>query len=472
MKKYWLLIFIIQFTATSIHAQQKEWSLNACIDTAIQKNISLAQNQVSTDINGVNLQQARDNQYPNLNITDAPAYNLGKTVNASTGSYVGLNTATNSFAIGASVNVYSGSQYKNIIKQDMFIYESSKQGVEKLKDDITLGILSAYLQVLYSYEQVDIAQSQVQSDTDEVVETAKFVKYGKEPELNLLQIQSTLAADKLVKVNAQNLLEVAKVNLMQLMNIPVDYNFDIVRPKVSDSSLAVTPLTSGDIYNIATGFLPDLKSAQLSTKASEYALKVSHGLYLPKLSLSGSINTSGNSLAYEETYPQGDIGFLQSNPTDIVTGYMPTETSSNNLSNLWNQTNFNFHQVIGLNLIIPVYNNSQAKNSVQIARLNIKNAKLNEDAVKQQIRISVEQAYTTLREAAGEFNAAMNALSAEERTYSDLEKKYLVGENDATDFLVEKSNYLKAQQAVAQAKYNYLFQVKLVDFYLNKPITL
>jgi outer membrane protein len=471
MKKTSLHIAVLLLSAHAI-AQQKSWTLKQCIDTAIQRNITVKQGQLNNDINKINLEQAKDNLYPNLNVTDAPSLNFGKTENPITGAYIDQNTTTNTFGITSNVTLYGGLQLQNIIKQNKFIYDAGIQGVEKMKNDLTLNILAGYLQVIASYEQVDIAVSQLASDSTQLKEAKIWVDAGKYPILNLYQMQSQTAADKYNKVTAENSLEIAKVNLMQLMDIPVLFNFDVERPDINDNSLSVTPQTTGDIYNTAQGFLPEIKNAELSYNASEVEIAVAKSLYLPKLTLSGGIKTSGSSLAYQELYQPGTIGFVESNPAFPVTGLTESATMTNDFSNLWTQTSDNFNQGIALTLTIPIFNNFLARNNTDIAKINSMSTELNEESVRITLRQSIEQAYTQLLAAASQYSAAKEALQTETLTYTNIEKKFEIGASTATDFLVEKSNLLKAQQNVVQSKYTYLFKAKLIDFYLGKPITL
>jgi len=454
----------------SVIGQNKAWTLKACIDTGVQRNISLKQGQLSNNINGVNLTQAKDNLYPVFNITDGPGFSFGKS-QGTNGTYIGENVATNSFALGGNVTLYNGFLNQNTIRQNEYVYQAGIQGVEKMKNDLSLNILSSYMLVLADYEGVDIAESQLESTQTQVEQIKIYVEAGKLPELNLFQIQSQLANDKLAKVNAQNQLTLAKVNLMQLMNLPVDYSFQVIRPSDIDSLLTLTSIPSESIYNIAMGFLPQVKNAQLSTQASESGVKVAQSLFYPKLTMGGNIKSTGSSLAYNESYQPGTIGYVESNPTELVGGYVPEASLSNNFSNLWQQFNYNFNQFIGFNLTIPIFSNFTARNSVEIAKINVQNAQLNEESVKITLRQTIEQAYTNLLAAAEQYTASKEALQSEEKTFNDMDKKFKIGLENATDYLIEKSNYTKAQQNVAQAKYNYLLQVKLVDFYLGKPIT-
>lgn len=464
------LIFLA-FFYFPLKAQNNLWTLKACIDTGIARNITVQQGQLSAQANKINLEQSKDNLWPDLNITDAPNFTFGKTQGTG-GNYLGENTTANSFAITSNVTLFGGSELRNTIKQNQLIYDASQQGVEKMKNDVTLNILAGYLLVIASYDEVDIANSQLAADSIQVQETKVFVDAGKYPILNLYQVQSQQAADKYSKVNALAQLQLAKVNLMQLMDIPVVNNFDVTRPVVNDDSLMVTPLSPGDIDKTAEGFLPEIKNAELNSSAGEVGIKLAQSLYQPKLTLSAGIRTYGSTLAYQESYAPGTIGYLQSNPSELVTGLTASSSISNTYSNLWTQLNDNFNQGIGLSLTIPIFNNFQARNSTALAKINYINATLNEEQVKLTLRQSIEQAYTQLLVAAEQYNAAKEELKTEALTYTNMEKKYETGTSNATDLLVEKANYLKAQQNVVQAKYTYLFKEKLIGFYLGKPITL
>ncbi len=469
--KIYLIIAVVTTIAFPSIAQEKPWSLRQCIDTAIARNITLKQGQLTSNVNKVNLKQAKDNLYPNLNITDAPSLNFGKTETTS-GTYVAQNTTTNSFALVSDFTLFDGFQYQYSVKQSSYVYQAGVQNVEKMKNDLTLNILAGYLQLIASYAQVDIAVSQLSSDSILTDRMSKLVSAGILPELNLYQMQSQTAADKFSKVNAETQLTLAKVNLMQLMDVPVLADFNVERPEITDNSLAVTLVTSTDIDKNAEGFLPEIKGAELNFNASEMAINVAKSLYMPRLILSGAVRTSGSTLGYQSYYQPGTIGYLQGNPADPVIGLTGYSTTNNSYSNLWNQSSNYFNEAIGLTLSIPLFNSFQARNSTAIARINSQSAKLNEEAVKLQLRQTIELAYAQLLAAAAQYAAAKEALATEMLTYNNIEKKFEIGLTNATDYLVEKSNLLKANQTIIQTKYNYLFKSKLIDFYLGKPITM
>ena len=299
-----------------------------------------------------------------------------------------------------------------------------------------LNVLAGYMQVLMDYEAIDVAQAQVEETSIQVGETQKFVEFGKVAELSLLQIQSQLAADKLLKVDAENQLQLDKLTLLQLMETPVRSDFDIERQKLSELFPEI-PLSAEEIDKISLSFLPQIKSASLKTDASVFSLRMAESGWLPKLLLGGALKTGYSSLR-----------------TDAVS----------------DQFKNNFSQVVTFTLSVPIFNNLQVKSGVAIAKINVLGAQLNEQQTKNDLRKNIEIVYTNQVSAGKKLSAIEEQMDLETRTYTDMKKKYTYGAIDATDFLIEKNNYNKAAMSLIQAKYDYVLKVKMVDFYLGKPL--
>ncbi len=454
-------------------AQKKLWSLNECIEQAWQKNIALNQQKWNNEINKINYQQSKDNRLPDLNLNDVHSINYGKYLSSSTGEYINQNFSTNNLVLSSSVILFNGLQYQNLIKGNRLTYESGELDIEIAKNELGLNVIAAYMQVLFEYEAVNIAQSQIDATKEQVDRTKKYVAAGQLPELNLLQIQAQLAADNANKVSAQNQLQLAKVGLMQLMEIPVTDDFDIAKEEIKDIAPVIT-ISPADIYNTAIGLLPDVKSATMKTDAANYGLKTAKGTFLPKLTLSGNLNTSYsglNSLYTTHTYTEiENIGYLQSNPSELVVSPVPVTTTTASNYPFFRQYGDNFGQNISINLSIPIFSNFVSRHNVSKAKIAVVNAQLNESAVKNQIRKSIEQAYTDQVAASKNYFAAMEQQNAEERAYRDMELKFMHGIANTTDFLVEKANYNRSLIATLQAKYQYVFKTRIVNFYITNSL--
>ena len=460
------------FICLSIHAQ-KLWTLKACVDTAFKKNVALNQGIITSDINRHTLSQSKAALLPNLNLTDNPNFTKGYSIDPYTYQYTNQNLAINNLSLNSTVTLFNGYLLMNTVKQNKLVYEAGVQNIEKLKNDLRLNVLAAYMQVLMDYDAIDVAQAQVEEDNVQVEQTKKFVEFGKVAELNLFQIQSQLAADKLAKVNADNQLQLDKLTLLQLMEIPVRSNFEIERIALIDM-LPEIPIPTDEIQKIAEDIMPQIKSASLSSVAALYSLKMARSGWYPKLTMTGYLKTGYSSLRSTVTektnYENQTIGYLNGNPAMPVIGEIPVTSMNSQKMDFQDQFKTNFSQAVGFGLTVPIFNNLQVACSVAVAKSNVKNAKLNQQQVRNDLRKSIETAYTNQVSSGKKLMATQEQMALEKETYREMEKKYAVGALDATSFLVEKNNYNKVAMSLIQAKYDYVLKAKIVDFYLGKPI--
>jgi outer membrane protein len=432
LKLFTLLTILSHF---SLNAQQT-WSLKMCLDTAYKKNIAINQAQLSSRINKIAFDQSRAAILPTLNFNDAQSLNSGYSLDPFTYQYTTQKISINNASLNSNITIFNGYVLLNTIKQNKLIYEAGMLDIEKVKNDILLYVLAGYMQVLMDYEAVSVAQAQIDATDTQVEQTKIFVKYGKLVQLNLFQIESQLATDKLTKINADNQLQLDKLILLQLMETPVFSDFDIERIELQ-RLLPTVPLSSEEINEISLGFLPQIKSASLKTGVAQARVKVSQSTGLPKLVLGGTLKTGYSSIRTDE---------------------------------LSSQLKNNFSQLVSLTLSVPIFNNFSTKSNVATARINVLMASLDEQQTKNDLRKSIETVYTNQVSSGKKLVALGEQMELEQRTYTDMEKKYSVGVLSATDFLIEKNNYNRVSMSLIQAKYDYLLRTKMVDFYLGKPL--
>jgi len=431
----YLFTFFMGLICLSANSQTT-WTLKACIDTAFKQNISLNQQQLGSQIEKINLTQSRAARLPNLNMSDVYSLNAGSIQDPSTSIYSRQNISANDFGINSSVTIFNGGLLLNTIKQNRLLCEAGMLDVEKTKNDILLNVVAGYMQVLMDYEAISVAQAQVDASKVQVRQIQQFVDFGKLAELSLLQIQSQLSSDKLLKVNADNQLLLDKLTLLQLMVVPVRNDFDIPQMELKEL-FPETPMAPNEINKISESFLPQIKSASQKTNAALFSLRMAKSGILPKLSLGGA----------------------------VMTGYTGTNTEQ-----FGNQFKNNFSQQVSLTLAIPIFNNLMVRSMVAIAKINVQNAEWNEKQTRNDVRKSIEMFYTNQVMAGRKLLATQEQMELEKRTYSDMEKKFNVGAMGVTDFLIEKNNYNKAEMLLIQAKYDYVLKAKMVDFYLGKSL--
>jgi outer membrane protein len=336
-----------------------------------------------------------------------------------------------------------------------------------------LNILAAYMQILMDHEAIDVSKSQVASSEVQVEQTQKFLQFGKVAEVSLLQIKSQLAADKLALVNAENQLQLDKITLLQLMEIPATDQFDIERHDL-ENLLPEVPMPSGDIQRIAESFLPQIRSSSAKREAAEYSLKMAESGWYPRLMMGGALKSGYSSLRSTLTqntnYLPETIGLVNNQPSQQVIGLVPVTSTSRQYVSINDQFKNNFSQAMSFTLAIPIFNNLSVKSAVANAKINLISAELNEQQVKNDLRKSIETAYTNMLSAGKKLKSTEEQMELEKETYHDMEIKYTIGSLDATSFLIEKNNFTKVALSLIQARYDYVLKAKIIDFYLGKPV--
>lgn len=439
-----IILFFLLVHVAAAFAQPESWSFSRCLDTALQRNISLNQSRWSNELTKVQLEQVKATRIPSLSASANEALNVGKNIDPTTNTFVTEAYHSTNIGISSGYTLFNGLQNTNNIKQQRVNVKAGEFDIEKVKNDVTLDVTTGYLQVLYTMELLASAELQEKATTSQVERTEKMVNAGKSPESDLLQIQSQQATDRLAVVTARNQLDMAKVNLMQVMDIPVSGDFSVDVP-VLEITASETPLSTQQIFEKSLIVLPQVAGASLRTNASELGLRVSEGARWPRLNLGTSITSNyASSRKKSSVNPEGYPFFEQ----------------------LWD----NIGQSFTMGLSIPIYSNRQIKSNIDRARINLATTKLNEQNVKNTLRKNVEQTYTDVRAAGKKYDAVKQQVAAAETAYQNAEKKYQVGVMNATDFLTQKKDYDKAKSNLIQAKFDYIFKQKILDFYQGKGI--
>jgi outer membrane protein len=448
MKRKLFIVLMAALWIPAVMGQQANiWSFRQCLDTALKNNIAINQSRLTNEIAKINLEQSKASRYPNLSANASENANLGKSINPLTNLVVFENYNSTAFNVNSSMNLFNGLQTRRTIQQNLLLLNAGKYDIEQAKNDITVNVTTAYLQVLFSYEILDAAKSQADATKLQVDQTEKLVNAGKIPEGNLFTIRAQQATDNLAVVNAQSQLDLAKVALMQLMQIPVADSFDVKKPEAGEPE-AILLQSNDQIYQKALTVQPQITGASIRTNSALLGIKINEGARWPRLILSGNMNSN----------------FSVS--TNLTGG------SSSGSSPFFNQLWDNLGGGLGLGLSIPIYSNRQIKSGIDKAKINALSAKLDEENTRLQLRKIIEQASTDLRSSIHKYAASMEQVKSAELAYRNIEKKYNVGLSTAIDYLIQKNIYYQAESNLIQSKYDYIFKAKILDFYQGKPITM
>jgi outer membrane protein len=476
---YFLLITFAASLAFSsaLSAQPAAWSLKDCIDKAIRENVQLNISRRSNDANAVNLAQAKYAQYPSLNGSGNQVFNFGRSLDPGSYTYVNRNISSNSFGLSSSVVLFEGLQLVSSLKADKLNFEAGKLDIETFKNNISLNVAGAYLQILLDFESIGNAANTIETDKQQIDITNVKVTAGAIPELSLYQIKAQLAADKLNLANAQNQLAVDKLTLKQLMNMPDSIAFDIEKPVLRDPpSYIDSTIASPELYAQSVGRQPQVQSSEKKLQASMFAVQAAKGSLYPRLLLGANITTAYSDartrLNEQVVLQNRAIGYLQGNPDQLVYGEVPYTSISKSNYPFFSQLGDNLSESIPITLSIPIFNNYTAKANVQQALINRDIARLNDQYTRDQFRKTVEQSYTDLLSANKQYLAALESFRAEEEALDIMNVKYKGGSASASDLILERNRFTSSQSAVLQSKYQYIFKQKVLDFYLGKPFSL
>jgi outer membrane protein len=464
-------LFIALIVAVSTNAQ-KTWTLQNCINYAYTNNLQIKSAEMKAEISKVDAFQAKTNILPDLNAEASRSYQFGRQVNSFTNTFISDNSKSDRYSLSSNWVFFTGLRNYNNILATQYSALSAMSNIEKEKIDIALLISSAYLNILFKKELFAVAERQKEVTSQQVDRTAKLVEAGSVAKGNLLEIKAQLANENLNATNAKNDLSLAYLNLAQMLDLDSISGFEIAVPdSITPDFLTEIP-SVGDAYNEALVNLPHIKSAEYQQMSDERMLAIQKGRRSPNLYLSGNIYTGYSNQRtltnINGTPTETQIGYLQSNPSEtVVTSFYPPMKYSYK-----DQFNDNISKSIIVGISIPILNRWEVNNSISKAKIQLEESQNNLDQVKQQLYKEVQQSYNDAVSSREKYNAAVEAVNSYKEAFVYTEQKYNVGMVNSVEYNVAKNNYIKAESDLLQAKYQYIFSVKILDFYRGTPIAL
>ncbi len=442
-----LLIVAISGTMYS----QKVWTLRDCIEYALDNNIQIKKSELTAENYKTGLLQSKLDLIPSINGSTNYTFSSGRTDNGEF-EYVNTNTKSASFSLSSGVTLFDGFQKYNTIKQAQFNYLASKYDSDKMRDDISLLLAQNYLNVLFSMELVDQAQSQLNVTQQQIRNTQKLVDAGTLPKGNLLEIQSQFASEEVTLINAENRLNLAYLDLMQLLELPATNDFKIEKPVLSIGN-EMNLLPTEQIYGISVLHLPQIKSAELRFKSASKGLAIARGSRSPSISAFAGWRTN--------YYDQIHIYNQATTPwTDL--GIKPFK----------DQYKDNQSKYLQFSLNIPVFNGYAVSSNIARAKISERTAEYDLQLSKNTLRKNIEQAYSDALAAYKTYNASIKSVASFQESFKYMEQKFNVGIENSLNYNVSKMQLTSAQSQLLSNKYDYIFKSKILDFYMGMPLTL
>lgn len=426
-------IIIAAMLAACVCVGAQTFTLQQCIDTALAHNNQLKQQTYQMKTQEVTYRQARQNLLPNLNASVSQNWVFGRSIGADN-VYQSTNSSQTSFGLSASLLLFDGLKMKYSIDEAKAAMLASEADVSALKADITMNISAMYLQILLNKELLETARQQLADTQLKVEQNRALVEAERLAAGELYAIEAQAAKEELAVTQAQNNLQLALLDMVQALELDSIEGFDVVVP-TDVELLAGALLTNDAVYNMALQHRPEIKAAEYNLAASEHALKSAKADYYPTLSAGASLST----------------------------GYYDMAGYQNNT--FGRQLGDNLSTSVGLQLTIPIFNKMQVKNNVSRARINVENYKVQAEETKKTLRKNIDQAYYNALAAQSRETAAEKSERSAYEAYRYAEQKYESGRASVYEFYDAKLSYTLALSERIQAKYEYLFRLKILEYY-------
>lgn len=476
-----LMLLFFTWSAYAQEASIQTLTLEECVDIALENNLNIKRGELNLEDQEITVKQNRFNQLPNLNLGGNYGYNWGRSIDPTTNLFISQRIGFTGLSGNTSWVLFNGMQVRKSIEQSQVDLQARTYDLERAKNDAILAVVDAYLTVIFNEEQLENARFQVQSTNEQLSRTVKLVNAGSLPVTNKLNLDAQLSTDELNLIQNENNLALSLLNLKQLLLLPADTQIGVYKPEIDmDLGLSLEG-KAGEIYNTAEQLMPEIKSADLTIQSADLGYRIAQGGRYPSLSVNGSFSTNYSSAANRERRifdgtetVVRQTGFLTDDPGTTVSSILEQPLVVETLPNfpLGDQFGENFSRSISLNLSIPVFNRWQTEAGVQRSKINQQRAQITAQETRNQLRQNIETAYNDALAASKSYTASNKQVEALQESFRVTQNQYDLGAVNFTDFQVANNNLVQAKSDLIRAKYQYLFRLKILDFYQGKPLTI
>ena len=476
MKKI-IIIFSIIGLSIQVHAQKK-WTLRECVEYALQNNISIKQSELDVNLADISKKDALGNFLPSLNGSGSHSWNIGLNQNITTGLLENLTTQFTSLGVSSNVDIYRGLRNLNTMRRAKINQLAAQYRLDGMKDNTSLSVANAFLQILASREQLKVLVGQNTVTKENIKNTQELVDAGVIPQGDLLEIQATDATQEQQIINAENNLFLSRLSLAQLLQIEDYQSFDIVDVDYGIMSEDILGKNPGEIFEKAKEELNDIKIAEANAQLAEYDLKIAKGALQPTLSGFYNYSTrasyqdrvSGFEVDPNNPTTTTQIGFVDgTNQAVLQTSPNLNQVISGPL-NVFDQFSLNDGHSFGISLNVPIFNGFSASNNVKRNKVELERQKNQLEQTKLDLESTVYQAYNDAKNAKKTYEAALKTEESRRLAFEYAKERYDVGLSNAFDFNQSRTAYENSQSDVVRTKYDYIFRLKILEFYFGLPI--
>ncbi len=469
------LMVAFTFVLSSTMTAQEVWSLERCINYAMENNLTLRQGRLDVEQANINERASKQLRLPNLNGNGDLNLSFGRQVDPTSNDFVNQEFWSNSWGISGGAVLFNGGRINNQIRQSELFLEASELDVEQIENDMALNIANAYLTVLFAQENYLNAEHSLALIDAQLDQIEKFIEAGTRPQNARLDLVAQQAQSEQMLVNAQNEIDIGYLNLKQLLQLDGAYDMVVEVPDFTlPSDYDIAALDAENVYETAEAWQPNVKASAVRTSNAEIGVDLAKTAMIPTLSIGGSVNSRYSSFAQR----QGDQIGTETVMQDIFINDEPITLSFEQPVYAFDkvpygdQLNENLAFGFGLSLNVPIYNRGQNKANQELAELDVVRARIAQEQIKDNLKIDVQRAVADVKTGKEQYEAALHSAEANRAAYQDTEKRFDLGVANSLELVTAQSNRDQAETDLSIAKYQYIFRLKVLDYYLGKPITL
>lgn len=474
MKKNICVGFLfVLFFGLSAQAQAKKWTLQECVEYAMKNNISIKQADLDNRAAAIDKKDAFGNFLPSINAGASHSWNIGLNQNITTGLLENQTTQFTSADLSAGINIYNGLQNQNKLRRAKLSIIAAQYQLSKMKDDVSLNIANAFLQILFNKENLKVQKEQLAANERQEQRTTELVNAGSVPRGDLMDMKATVAGSNTAVINAENALLISKLSLAQLLQLEDFQTFDIADDDYDAKDSTTMNESPNAIFEKAKEVRVELKIAKANLDIAERDVKIAKGTLYPSLRGFYSFSTRA---AYADQVvgivPSGTsvIGTVEGTGQNVLQqNFLPVLGSPNPV---FDQFSDNKGHSFGFQLNVPILNGFSSRNAVERSKVGLERYKIAYSQAELDLERNVYIAFTDAKGAMKAYESAAIALEAREQAFNYSKEKYAVGMMNAFDFNQSQTLYVNAQSELLRTKYDYIFKVKLLEFYFGIPITL
>ena len=473
-KRFFLSLITIVVASVAVQGQTKKWTLEECVQYAIQNNISIKQVELDSQTALIDKRGAFGNFLPSLNASASHSWNIGLNQDITTGLLQNQTTQFTSAGANVGIDIYRGLQNQNNLRKANLSIMASKYQLVKMQEDVALNVANAFLQVLFNKENLKVQKVQLAINEKQYNRSNELVNAGSIPRGDLLDVKATVALNNQNVIVAENALLISKLSLAQLLQLKDFENFDVVDDTAVNDENNILVQSPSVIYQIALENKIELKIAQTNLEISQKNVEIAQGAFQPTLQGFYSFNSR---VAYSDkvagvvpntTNPTSIVGFVEGTNQNVLTPNFTRVLGGP--APFFDQFSNNKGQSFGIQLSVPIFNGFSVRNNVDRSKVNLEKSKIALEQQNLDLQRNVFTAFADANGALNTYKSSVVALEARQGAYNYAKEKYDVGLMNSFDFNQSQTLLTNAQSEVIRTKYDYIFKIKILEFYFGIPI--